>query len=63
MESKLLKDRIGRVIGKIEQQSPTRLIIRDAHWTIKGWYEIDKNTTRDSRGKLIGTGNLLTMLL
>lgn len=55
-----LKDNHGRVIGEIEIRG-SRKIIKDAHGKVLG--EFDGKVTRDSHGRRVGDGDLLTMLL
>ncbi len=60
MMNQVLKDSHGRTIGTIEK-SGTREKLRDEHGKLLGEY--DGKSTRDCHGRLIGNGNLLTMLL
>lgn len=55
-----LRDSHGKTIGTIES-SGSRQKLRDAHGKLLGEY--DGRVTRDSHGRLVGDGNLLTMLL
>lgn len=56
----ILRNAKGVKIGEI-QESSGKQIIRDARGVKKG--EFDGKITRDSRGKKVGEGNLLSMLL
>lgn len=58
-----LKDRSGRLIGKIRERTDGRLEVRDAGGRLKGIYDPGNNTTKDAAGRLVGKGNLLTALL
>jgi hypothetical protein len=62
MATQILRDRTGRKIGEIVEQSGV-LIIRDYIGRKRGSYDPKSNITRDWIGKVIGTGNLLTSLL
>jgi len=63
MPTQDLRDRSGRLIGRIEIKSDGKQEIRDASGRLKGHYDPKSNQTRDSSGRLVGTGNLLTTLL
>ena len=58
-----LRDKNGRLIGKITKTSSTREEIRDASGRLKGYYNPQTNETRDAQGRLVGKGNLLSSLL
>ena len=58
--TEILKDRYGRKIGEIIQDG-SRLYIKDVYGRRLGSY--DGSYTRDASGRIIGQGNLLTMLL
>ena len=58
--NQVLRDKSGRIIGAIEK-SGTREMLRDASGRLLGEY--DGKVTRDRSGRLVGNGNLLTMLL
>ncbi len=62
MKEELLKDRSGKVIGKIKQQGKL-LVIFNQSGTRLGEYDPRLNHTKDRSGKLIGKGNLLMLLL
>lgn len=55
-----LKDRTGRVIGRIRQEG-SRTVIYDQTGRRLGYF--DGRYTFDSSGRRVGEGNLLTMLL
>jgi len=55
-----LRDRQGRLIGKIETNG-SKQTIRDAQGRLLGTF--DGRQTRDAQGRLVGSGNLLTTLL
>lgn len=63
MAKQYLRDRIGALLGTIETRSDGRQELRDKIGALKGIYDPKTNQTRDARGALIGTGNLLTSLL
>ncbi len=62
MANQILRDARGAKIGEI-QASGDKSIIRDARGSKLGEYDPKSNTTRDSRGAVFGTGNLLAALL
>lgn len=53
----------GKIMGQIRTLSETKHELRDAHGKVKGTYNPKTNETRDERGKLVGNGNLLPMML
>jgi hypothetical protein len=55
-----LKDSAGRVIGRLEQ-SGAITFIKNSAGVVLGRF--DGKQTFDSAGRVVGTGNLLTMLL
>lgn len=63
MSKQYLRDQKGALLGTIETKSDGRQELRDTRGSLKGSYEPKSNQTRDSRGALIGTGNLLSSLL
>ena len=62
MANQILRDNRGTKIGEI-QESNGVLVIRDGRGTKKGEYDPKRNTTRDAKGTIVGTGNLLSSLL
>lgn len=62
MSEQTLRDNRGTVIGSIKE-SNGKLVLRDARGTILGEYDPRSNQTRNNRGTIIGSGNLLTTLL
>ena len=62
MATQILRDSTGNVIGEIKHQG-SDLVIIDAQGNVKGTYNSGTNTTYDSSGNTVGTGNLLTRLL
>ena len=63
MPTQDLRDSSGRLIGKIEINSDGKQELRDSSGCLKGNYDPKSNQTRDTSGRLVGTGNLLTTLL
>ena len=61
--AEVLKDRSGKIIGKIHTLSTGKLELRSPSNKKLGTYDPDTNQTRDHANRLIGKGNLLTMLL
>lgn len=62
LESEELRDRQGRLLGRIREVGG-KLEIRDAAGRLKGRYDPRTDQTRDASGRLVGRGNLLTRLL
>lgn len=58
-----LRDETGRVIGITTARANGDITLRDLTNKYVGTYSSRKNETRDRRGKLVGRGNLLSMLL
>lgn len=58
-----LRDRNGRLIGRIREISGGKLEGRDAGGRLKGTYDPRTNETRDATGRLIAKGNLLSTLI
>ena len=59
----ILRDRNGRKIGEIREIRGGKLEIRDNNGRKLGTYDPREDKTRDSNGRSIGYGNLLTTLL
>lgn len=57
-----LRDPTGKLIGKIKKAGE-RFELRGVTGKLMGRYDPKTNETRSDTGKLIGKGNLLTMLL
>jgi hypothetical protein len=58
-----IRDRTGKLLGKIHTLSNGKLELRSASNKKLGTYYPDTNQTRDHSNRLIGKGNLLTLLL
>jgi hypothetical protein len=58
-----LRDRTGKLIGRIHTHSSGKLELRSAAGKKLGTFDPDTNQTRDHSGKLIGKGNILASLL
>lgn len=63
MSNQELRDRGGKLIGKIKTLSGGKLEGRDAGGRLKGKYDPKTDQTRDAGGRLIGKGNLLANLI
>jgi hypothetical protein len=57
-----LRDRSNKLLGRIKEVGG-KLEIRDASNKLKGRYDPKTNQTRDYSNRLVGKGNLLTILL
>ena len=62
MKDQELRDKSGKLLGKIKEVSG-KLEIRDAAGVLKGKYDPKTNETRDKGSRLVGKGNMLTTLL
>ena len=58
-----LRDKTGRLIGKINQVASGRLEARDASGRLRGTYDPKSNETRDAGGRLVGKGDQLARLI
>lgn len=63
MADLVLKDRTGRLLGKITERSDGRLEGRDYTGRRKGIYDPKRDQTFDYTGRLVGRGNLLSVLI
>jgi hypothetical protein len=63
MADQELRDKTGRLLGKIKTLHNGKLELRDHTGSLKGTYDPKRNETRDKTGSLVGKGNLLTTLL
>ncbi len=63
MADQVLRDTRGYIIGKIATDNRGVQTIRDARGYKKGTFDPRDNKTRDERGYVVGSGNLLTTLL
>ena len=63
MADQVLKDSRGFIIGRISTASSGTQTIKDARGFVKGSYDPKSNNTKDHRGFVVGTGNLLASLL
>ena len=58
-----LRDRSGKLLGKIKLLGISKREGRDASSRLNGTYDLRLNETRDSSGRLVGKGNLLSNLV
>ena len=63
MADQEIKDGSSRLLGTIKTLSNGKMEIRDATSRFKGTYDPTTNETRDASSRLVGTGNLLALLL
>ena len=63
MAEQVLKDKQRRMIAKKSTANNGIPTITDPQGRTKGSYDPRTNKTRDPRGRIVGTGNLLTTLL
>lgn len=58
-----LRDKSGRLLGKVKTLSDGTLELRNQSGNLMGKYNPKHNETRDNMGSLVGKGNLLMTLL
>jgi hypothetical protein len=62
-KTQVLRNKQGRILAKIKERPGGQLELRDKNNRLLGRYNVKTDTTRDKRGRLVGTGNLLPMLI
>jgi hypothetical protein len=63
MADRVLKDKRGFIIGRISTRSDGVQTIKDERGFMKGTYDPKTDKTKDHRGFVVGSGNLLATLL
>ena len=63
MATTLIRDRDGKIIGRLDVQSNGDKLLRDFSGHILGRYKASSNLTLDFNGRIVGRGDCLTMLL
>ncbi len=63
MDTTIIRDFYGRIIGKIETDSNGNKTIRNFYGVILGRYDARTNTTRDFYGRVVANGDASTMLI
>ncbi len=63
MGTQELRDKNGRLLGRILTLRSGKFEIRDTSGRLKGTYDPKSNETRDPSGRLVGKGNFLSSLL
>ncbi len=58
-----LKNARGNTIGRIHTDRNGKQTIKDAKGKTLGGFDPNSNKTKDTRGRTIGTGNLLSSLI
>lgn len=58
-----LRDKGGKLLGRIKTLSTGKLEARDAGGRLKGTYDPKSGQTRDPGGRLVGKGNMLATLI
>lgn len=58
-----LKDSHGFLVGRVMSYDDGRQVLYDPHGFCLGTYQPIGNFTMNQHGNLVGSGNLLTMLL
>ena len=62
MDRIYIRDRNGKNTGSFERHE-SRVIGRDAHGIIRGWFEPCSNRTLDASGRLVAYGDVLSALI
>jgi hypothetical protein len=63
MAKEVLRDALGQLLATIESDRNDNLVIKDYMGKILGTYDKKKNITKNYLGQIVGTGNLLTLLI
>jgi len=63
MQEVLLRDQLGMIIGRISTDYKGVLTLRSSLGEVLGTYDPKTNLTRTFLGQVVGTGNLLSMLI
>lgn len=63
MDQEDLRDPSGRLLGRLRRCPDGKIELRTSLGKLLGTYDPRTNKTRDSLGRLVGRGNLLTSLL
>jgi hypothetical protein len=63
VRKEMIRNSQGRILGWIETDHLQNKVVRDFNGRIKGRYKKTSNTTIDSRGKIIGYGDMTASLL
>ena len=63
MTTQFLRDEKGRTIGMIASTANCVLVLRNANGQSLGTDAPERDVTIDSKGRAVGTGNLITTLL
>ncbi len=63
MGQRELRDRTGKLLGRLRELPGGKLELRDHVGRKQGIYDPRTDETRDHVGRLVGRGNLLTTLL
>lgn len=59
----VIRDRSGRIIGKIETENNGNKIVRDFYGHILGRYDKRSDVTRDFYGRIVARGDSCGILL
>ncbi|BDG08582.1 hypothetical protein [Anaeromyxobacter paludicola] len=59
----VLRDRTGRMLGKVKQVGNGKFEGRDASGRLRGTYDPKDDKTRDHTGRIVGSGNQLPTLI
>ena len=62
-QSILLRDRNGKIIGRLTLSENGDKMLRDFEGKILGRYHAKTNLTTDFNGRIVGRGDVLTILL
>ena len=63
MKREILRDDKFKILGYIDVEENGRQVLKGEKFRIIGYYEPQTNLTKDTKFRIVGKGNLLTMLL
>jgi hypothetical protein len=63
MSSSVLKDQMGRILGTVTVDRNGIQTLKSSTGIILGTYDPKTNVTKNYLGQIIGSGNVLSMLL
>lgn len=63
MQKHVIKDARSNILGYIEERGDGIWVGKDARQNIKGYYDPKTNKTKDFGMNIVGSGNLLSMLI
>ena len=58
-----IRDRAGNVVGSIETKPGGDQVLRDSHNTVRGYYDVEGDFTRDADKNIVAKGNKLRSMI